>query len=438
SYALLSSAAGTDDPDKPSALSISPDILTSLQNESTQICVEVCVSLSSEQDDEQLTFSVVNEDDDSQNKKFVCADGTCLSWDKVCNLKDDCEDGSDEDICDSLPTHAMCTFEKDTCGWTNMFNNPEARNEHFDWTRHQGPSPTPDTGPKVDHTLGTTEGGTRSAKVTRSDRETDLEGTSGGPITVGLTWAKHPSPKISVEYIIVITVSAVTVAIVMGTELLYIAIKKHKVSSSQTPRLEMATAVSDDNFSSPAVHPSTIDMQLRCVVTELNPIYDFITAKYPEQQLREIPRNKLQLIRLLGQGAFGEVYEGTLTNMCANVRELQVAVKDQACTVSMEELLKLSLDVANRCRHLEEKHFVHSADYYRKGGKTMLPIKWLPPKAFLDGVFTSKTDVWSFGVLLWEIYTLGYMPYPGQTNSDVMHFVSSGGRLDPPEQYPGQ
>jgi len=35
-----------------------------------------------------------------------------------------------------------------------------------------------------------------------------------------------------------------------------------------------------------------------------------------------------------------------------------------------------------------------SADYYRKGGKTMLPIKWMPPEAFLDGVFTSKTDVW--------------------------------------------
>ena len=65
----------------------------------------------------------------------------------------------------------------------------------------------------------------------------------------------------------------------------------------QTPRLEMVTTVSDENFSAPAVHPSSIDMQLRCAVTELNPNYDFITAKYPEQQLREIPRNKLTLIR---------------------------------------------------------------------------------------------------------------------------------------------
>ncbi|XP_052274002.1 leukocyte tyrosine kinase receptor-like [Dreissena polymorpha] len=68
----------------------------------------------------------------------------------------------------------------------------------------------------------------------------------------------------------------------------------------------------------------------------------------------------------------------------------------------------------------------------------MLPIKWMPPEAFLDGVFTTKTDVWSFGVLLWEMFTLGYMPYPGQTNSDVMQFVSSGGRLDPPEKCPAR
>ena len=37
---------------------------------------------------------------------------------------------------------------------------------------------------------------------------------------------------------------------------------------------------------------------------------------------------------------------------------------------------------------------VNRADYYKKGGKAMLPVKWMPPEAFLDGIFTSKTDVW--------------------------------------------
>ena len=37
---------------------------------------------------------------------------------------------------------------------------------------------------------------------------------------------------------------------------------------------------------------------------------------------------------------------------------------------------------------------IYRADYYRKGGKALLPVKWMPPEAFLDGIFTSKTDVW--------------------------------------------
>ena len=67
----------------------------------------------------------------------------------------------------------------------------------------------------------------------------------------------------------------------------------------------------------------------------------------------------------------------------------------------------------------------------------MLPVKWMPPEAFLEGVFTSKTDVWSFGVLLWEVMSLGYMPYPGRGNQEVMQLVTSGGRLEAPPGCPG-
>lgn len=67
----------------------------------------------------------------------------------------------------------------------------------------------------------------------------------------------------------------------------------------------------------------------------------------------------------------------------------------------------------------------------------MLPVKWMPPEAFLEGIFTSKTDTWSFGVLLWEIFSLGYMPYPCKTNQEVLEFVTSGGRMDPPKHCPG-
>ncbi|VFV23329.1 leukocyte tyrosine kinase receptor [Lynx pardinus] len=52
-------------------------------------------------------------------------------------------------------------------------------------------------------------------------------------------------------------------------------------------------------------------------------------------------------------------------------------------------------------------------------------------------IFISKTDSWSFGVLFWEIFLLGYMPYPGCTNQDILYFVTGGGQMGPPRGCPG-
>lgn len=43
----------------------------------------------------------------------------------------------------------------------------------------------------------------------------------------------------------------------------------------------------------------------------------------------------------------------------------------------------------------------------------------------------------SFGVLLWEIFSMGYMPYPGHTNQEVLDFIVTGNRMDPPRNCPG-
>ncbi|EDV27148.1 uncharacterized protein TRIADDRAFT_22855, partial [Trichoplax adhaerens] len=75
---------------------------------------------------------------------------------------------------------------------------------------------------------------------------------------------------------------------------------------------------------------------------------------------------------------------------------------------------------------------VYASDYYRKGGKGMLPVRWMPPESLRDGVFTSATDVWSYGVVLWEIATLSEQPYPGKSNEDVLKYVLDGGGLERP------
>ena len=65
------------------------------------------------------------------------------------------------------------------------------------------------------------------------------------------------------------------------------------------------------------------------------------------------------------------------------------------------------------------------------------PIKWTAPEALEEpSDFTSKSDVWSFGVLLWEIYSFGRVPYPRINLDDVVRFVADGYRMEAPEACP--
>ncbi|XP_065829914.1 uncharacterized protein [Oscarella lobularis] len=75
-------------------------------------------------------------------------------------------------------------------------------------------------------------------------------------------------------------------------------------------------------------------------------------------------------------------------------------------------------------------------DYYRTGQGGQLPVRWMAPECLLDFVFTTKSDVWAFGITLWEVMTLGMMPYPGVSNQEVAAFVMSGQRLAKPNECP--
>ncbi|KAM6432982.1 proto-oncogene tyrosine-protein kinase ROS [Rhynochetos jubatus] len=254
------------------------------------------------------------------------------------------------------------------------------------------------------------------------------------------------------------------------------------------------------------------------------------------ESLPAFPRDKLNLHKLLGSGAFGEVYEGTAVDILADgsgktkvaVKTLKKGATDQEKSEFLKEahlmskfdhphilkllgvcllnepqylilelmeggdllsylrgarkqklwsplltvtdLLDICLDICKGCVYLEKMHFIHrdlaarnclvsekgyesssrvvkigdfglardiyKNDYYRKRGEGLLPVRWMAPESLIDGVFTNHSDVWAFGVLVWETLTLGQQPYPGFSNTEVLHHVRSGGRLESPNNCP--
>ncbi|KFO23057.1 BDNF/NT-3 growth factors receptor [Fukomys damarensis] len=79
---------------------------------------------------------------------------------------------------------------------------------------------------------------------------------------------------------------------------------------------------------------------------------------------------------------------------------------------------------------------VYSTDYYRVGGHTMLPIRWMPPESIMYRKFTTESDVWSLGVVLWEIFTYGKQPWYQLSNNEVIECITQGRVLQRPRTCP--
>ncbi|XP_064476503.1 tyrosine-protein kinase transmembrane receptor Ror2-like isoform X2 [Ornithodoros turicata] len=81
---------------------------------------------------------------------------------------------------------------------------------------------------------------------------------------------------------------------------------------------------------------------------------------------------------------------------------------------------------------------MYTADYYRGSEHDAIPIRWMPLEAILYNKFTVESDVWAFGVVLWEIFSFALQPYYGMTHEEVVAFVKEGNCLGCPEGAPPQ
>ncbi|XP_029005049.1 platelet-derived growth factor receptor alpha isoform X3 [Betta splendens] len=82
------------------------------------------------------------------------------------------------------------------------------------------------------------------------------------------------------------------------------------------------------------------------------------------------------------------------------------------------------------------RDIMHDNNYVSKGS-TFLPVKWMAPESIFDNLYTTLSDVWSYGILLWEIFSLGGTPYPGMVvDSSFYNKIKSGYRMTKPEHAP--
>ncbi|KYM89862.1 Tyrosine-protein kinase Abl [Atta colombica] len=103
-------------------------------------------------------------------------------------------------------------------------------------------------------------------------------------------------------------------------------------------------------------------------------------------------------------------------------------------------------DLAARNCLVGENHLVKVADFglarlmrddtYTAHAGAKFPIKWTAPEGLAYNKFSTKSDVWAFGILLWEIATYGMSPYPGVDLTDVYHMLEKGYRMECPPGCP--
>uniref|UniRef100_A0A452S316 Tyrosine-protein kinase Fes/Fps n=1 Tax=Ursus americanus TaxID=9643 RepID=A0A452S316_URSAM len=127
------------------------------------------------------------------------------------------------------------------------------------------------------------------------------------------------------------------------------------------------------------------------------------------------------LLQMVGDAAAGMEY---LESKCCIHRDLAA----RNCLVTEKNVLKISDFGMSR----EEADGIYAAS----GGLRQVPVKWTAPEALNYGRYSSESDVWSFGILLWETFSLGASPYPNLSNQQTREFVEKGGRLPCPELCP--
>ncbi|XP_013389153.1 fibroblast growth factor receptor 3 isoform X4 [Lingula anatina] len=182
-------------------------------------------------------------------------------------------------------------------------------------------------------------------------------------------------------------------------------------------------------------HPNVVELLGSCTRDDAVPL--IIVEYLPNGNLQDYLRNDRSKQKVL----YGNLH-GISSSLTP--RDLMKFASDVANGMSyLSSMAILHRDLAARNILVAEDRTCKISDFgfakdvieshtYIKQSQSRLPIRWMSPEALFDNIYSTQSDVWAYGVLLWEIVTLGSSPYPGMSAKQVMEAVTEGYRMPQP------
>ena len=163
-------------------------------------------------------------------------------------------------------------------------------------------------------------------------------------------------------------------------------------------------------------------------------LYGVCTKEEPIYIVMELATNGILLTYLRGGGR--SLKQPQLIAMCGHIAAGMAYLESQNCVHG--DLAARNVLVTDKlvCKVANFRLAASIRDNIRVEQGVIFPIKWSAPEVLINNQFSIKSDVWSFGIFLYEVITHGRCPYPGRTNAQVRELVPQGFQMSQPEGCP--
>ncbi|XP_041105115.1 focal adhesion kinase 1 isoform X1 [Polyodon spathula] len=231
----------------------------------------------------------------------------------------------------------------------------------------------------------------------------------------------------------------------------------------QRERMELGRCIGEGQFGDvhQGVYMSSEDPSMSVAIkTCKNCTSDSVREKFLQEALTMRQFDHPHIVKLIGVITENPVW--IIMELCT-LGELRSFLQVRKYNLDLASLILFAYQLSTALAYLESKRFVHrdiaarnvlvsstdcvklgdfglsrymeDSSYY-KASKGKLPIKWMAPESINFRRFTSASDVWMFGVCMWEILMYGVKPFQGVKNNDVIGRIENGERLAMPHNCP--